>query len=307
MDWNKDGIQDILSGCYWTDDAKAGQIQILLGRESQEASYAFEESKALLNAEGKPLENLPEDKVKDQNQIETICTHQHAVDYDGDGDLDLVVGSFGSNLYYYQNNADDPAVEPQLAKPVKMEIRAPSFHGAPHFVDFDKDGDLDLISGSAEGGVFIAHNIGSKTEPEYDDFQKLVPTSSLHSQNPNNADIKMAPSTRVWVTDFNKDGLLDLLVGDSTTISKRKEGVSQEEYEKLQAEFEKKSKELSEKQQAIFEKHEDELKEGKELPEEVQKEMEKLNSAFREVFESRSEFDASERTGFVWLLLQKAG
>ncbi|MFO0529093.1 MAG: hypothetical protein ACK52A_13425, partial [Planctomycetota bacterium] len=85
MDWTGDGKLDILSGCYWTEGADGGHIQLLAGR----GGLDFAESIDLLSGEGKPLLNeaLAEDE---SNQTSIICVQQHAVDYDGDGDLDLV-------------------------------------------------------------------------------------------------------------------------------------------------------------------------------------------------------------------------
>ncbi|MFN9877204.1 MAG: hypothetical protein ACK557_01885, partial [Planctomycetota bacterium] len=60
MDWTGDGKLDILSGCYWTEGADGGHIQLLAGR----GGLDFAESIDLLSGEGKPLLNeaLAEDE-----------------------------------------------------------------------------------------------------------------------------------------------------------------------------------------------------------------------------------------------------
>ncbi|MEZ6120723.1 MAG: VCBS repeat-containing protein, partial [Pirellulaceae bacterium] len=139
MDWDQDGHLDILSGCYWTENADGGHIQILRGIDR----LKFNSAEPLTNAEGQPLLNTTIEKGEDanggaDNQIETICTQQHAVDYDNDGDLDLVTGCFGNSFYLYTNNGSDK--QPALGQPEKLPIASPSYHSAPHLVDWDGDG-----------------------------------------------------------------------------------------------------------------------------------------------------------------------
>lgn len=275
------------------------------GLESATGEYAFGTSQPVLDAEGDPLDNLPEDQINERSQVDTICTHQHAVDYDGDGDLDLVVGSFGQNLFFYENLANDAQVEPQLAKPQAMGISMPANHGAPHFVDFDGDDDLDLLTGTVNGGVFIAHNLGTKDKPRYGKFEEMVPTSQLHQQAPaEDQQIKMAPSTRVWVVDFNRDGLLDLLVGDSTTINHRQPGLDDEAYLRMKQKYEKDIAAISEARNKFYQENGEALQAGGEPSEEIANQAKALNTEFMRILDSKKEFDSSVQTGFVWLLLQ---
>jgi hypothetical protein len=306
VDWNGDGHLDILSGCYWTQDTDAGHIQWLAGN----GTLDFAAARAVLDASGKPLENVRfrDDSEKQQKQTLTICTQQHAVDYDGDGDLDLVVGCFGNNFFLYENRGKDG--QPELSEtPVELPVTSTSYHAAPHLVDWDKDGDLDLLSGTAAGGVIYSENVGTRQKPEWSPFRQLVAGSDLHQQTTaGGQEIAPSPSTRVWAFDWNRDGWLDLLVGDSATIVNPKEGISQEEFAERQKEFNEKMLELQKKQQPIYQRYQEamqERQEGEQLDEKLMEELQAVQREFSQLYSSRSEFQDEQRTGFVWLYVRK--
>jgi VCBS repeat protein len=301
VDWNKDGYLDILSGCYWSEDAKAGHILMLAGKGSLDFAAAV----AVKNSAGKPLENIQLVDGDNARQILTICTQQHAVDYDGDGDLDLVVGCFGPNFYLYENSGSNGELT-LSENPVELPVKSTSYHSAPHLVDWDGDGDLDLLSGCADGGVIISENTGTRAKPEWSAFQQLIPPSSLHSQSTfNGEEIVPSPSTRIWCTDWNGDGLQDLLMGDCATITNPKEGLDA-------AEYARRLKELDDKKAALQQRHAPAYREfakfeqTDELPsQELQDKMSELSAELRKLKGELKEFQTSTRTGFVWLYLRK--
>jgi hypothetical protein len=88
-------------------------------------------------------------------------------DFDGDGDLDLICGEFRDGFTYYENTGTRTrpvyATGRELTSaglPVKMDLCMIT----PTAVDFDGDGDLDLVVGDEDGRVaFIEHtgkNVG---------------------------------------------------------------------------------------------------------------------------------------------------
>jgi hypothetical protein len=121
-------------------------------------------------------------------------------DLDGDGDVDLIVGTWNQDLMFVRNNGTPQApiwvVDPSAA------IALPRVsHAAPALGDLDNDGDLDLIVGQANGLVLHLKNVGSRRAPRFE----LV-TDHL-------GDIKVGRRSTPAFVDVDGDGLLDIVLG----------------------------------------------------------------------------------------------
>ncbi len=119
-------------------------------------------------------------------------------DLDGDGDLDLLVGESSGTLNYYRNDGTRAAPDFQLVSDEFQDIDI-GRRSIPTFVDWDDDGDLDLVLGTEASGIRIYLNERTRSEPvfvETEPFGPPVPTFT-------------APA----FADLDGDGDLDLVAG----------------------------------------------------------------------------------------------
>ena len=296
MDVTGDGIADIISGCYVADEERSKGIAhqyVIAGK----ADGTFAKAVPIKTTDGKPLV-LPGSTDRDRYHLSSICTHPFASDWDGDGDLDLLIGNFQGTFYLAENVgiAAKPSWQAEgtwIKDPNGSELLLKQRHSAPFVIDWDSDGDLDILSGTASGGVQWAENSGTRQRPSFLSFQQLVaPPQRSPNLIENNEDIVPSRSTRIWVADVNDDGIHDLLVGDNATLRRKKNGLSEEEFTRLVAAYDAEGQELQ--------------KIGQELGGTADKnsaEFKAYDQRSRNHYASRTEFLDTERTGFVWLYL----
>lgn len=275
----------------------AGLFQVLYGK----TDGAFRKAEVLNGTDGEPL-IIP---LNGKPETESICTRPFAVDWNGDGQLDLVVGNFEGTFYWFKGEGKgrfQPKSEaimcgghPLRLEGIEGDYSGDSYHSDPFVIDWDGDGAVDVISGSSNGGVQFAKNHAAKGEvPELGAFEWLIipgadPFEGRRLVSEADLSGPCNSSTRVWVADINRDGKLDVLVGDDVTLRAPAEGLSEAGFEKKFAEWQK----------AYVESVGDKLRSADEA---VRKQ---AFEDHRKLYEQRETFTREEQTGFVWLYLQK--
>jgi hypothetical protein len=288
VDLDGDGHRDILSGSYSRmESAMAGLFQILWGQ----ADGSFKKAAVLNGTDGEPL-IIP---VEKEQWVENICTRPFAVDWDNDGDLDLVVGNFTGTFYLFKGEGKGKFVpQPEQIKSGDVPLKIEGHHSDPFVVDWDADGDVDLLSGSSQGGVQWSENRAGRGKlPQLAAFQPLIPPGPpvAYPQVLRAEELKgPLDSTRVWADDLNSDGKLDILVGDLATLVSPAGNLTENEMKAKFAEWMKSVQEASKLLNSDF-------KDEKERTEAYEQ--------YRKLYAQRSEFMNEDRTGFVWLYLQK--
>ncbi len=77
------------------------------------------------------------------------------VDLDGDGDLDILVGSQSGSTAFFENTGTETLA--QFSSASSFSING-QFHSVPRAFDADNDGDIDLLCGSSFGGMLYFEN-----------------------------------------------------------------------------------------------------------------------------------------------------
>jgi hypothetical protein len=139
------------------------------------------------------------------------------VDFDGDGVLDLVSGSYDpGELYLFRGQgrgqfAAREVITDQSGKPIlkvpDQKDKIESFGSWMALVDWDDDGDMDIVVGTYDGMMFVRRNAGTRTEPAYVTTNEWVKADGKKLRVPG------GEHANPVVADWDGDGLWDLLTG----------------------------------------------------------------------------------------------
>ncbi len=129
-------------------------------------------------------------------------------DYDGDGDLDLLVGNrtdpgeaSSATITLFENIGS--ATEPLFRDRGSIGVLG-TFHMAPTFADLDGDGLPELIVGTWTDQVQRWKNVGSRSAPKWQLADSALVT------------ITRGSNTTPTFADLDGDGDLDLMIGEAS-------------------------------------------------------------------------------------------
>lgn len=306
VDMNADGHMDILAGSF------SGSPYLIEGSKE-----GYLDPKPVLDINGDVVLlaafwNYEEEKwdETDRSGTKGHCTSASAVDWDDDGDLDLLLGCYRSGKLHLRVN-EGTAKEPKFAVEnivIEAEGKPMVTDGgiaAPRIVDWDGDGLFDILCGGAKGNVCYFRNVGKKGEPEFASAEVLLEIKfegGNRNMVPAVDGLPSLPGSSYHIepVDYDSDGDLDLLVGARATWKGAVEELSEEEQkeaDEIQGKMPEIQKKLSEIRKAFDEDGEGDLRDFEPYVEFMKENRETMNK--NRAYMSRK--NPIQNGDFVWL------
>jgi hypothetical protein len=136
--------------------------------------------------------------------------HPFVIDWDLDNDLDLFCGTVLGQIHYLANNGDDTFTSQGRLKDGVLDLR-PGPKSSPLFIDWNGDGDKDLIAGNFNGDIkYYENQGGSGIDFTYIGFLEWF--DGMSAQPISGMGNNIVPS----MVDWDGDSKMDLITSNGT-------------------------------------------------------------------------------------------
>lgn len=255
MDYDEDGDLDLIVACpdvpyngiyYFENPGGDSEMPIFnpgvrIGASARNLQLSQIDGQPVVLGPGVIFENFRKNGLEQPKDIpldidfkalhgRTRANQWKLLDYDNDGDQDIIIGlgvweDYGWDnaydergqwkngplhgyVYLALNHGSDTSPDYASIKKIEAGGDVIDVYGmpSPNFADFDGDGDLDLICGEFLDGFTYFQNTGSRSRPEYSEGKRLQ-----YQRQAIRMDLQMITPISI---DWNRDGHIDLIVGD---------------------------------------------------------------------------------------------
>ncbi|MDY6803612.1 MAG: DUF4347 domain-containing protein, partial [Cyanobacteriota bacterium] len=203
-DLNGDGKLDLIVGKangnlrYFVNKSDEGNLDLVVGEADGDVNYFAYENDSIntIFFDVTQIADIP-------NPFKRLKTDGNSVptfgDLDGDGLPDLVLGAADGSVTYYFNTgtAEGPVFNPNSG------VRAIDVgeNAMPQLIDWDLDGDLDLLVTDGEGEIEYLRN-SDATRPNF-----------IETDGKPLGDVAIAPDSALGFADVDEDGDKDAFIG----------------------------------------------------------------------------------------------
>ncbi len=205
-DWDNDGKLDIICGRVEGDVLLAVNIGT-----PEKFRFVRDVGKPTAPVKGKKLKEfdrfLLRGKVLDIGRNSSPCV----VDFNNDKVKDLILGegTYSANVVYLFVNDNKTARKTfDTEKRTVLVYGEGREHLTPEAVDWDEDGDLDIVMGMRTGHIELFLNKSGNAE-------NIKPMEFAGRFKTADKEIKEGAMSTVFPADWNNDGLIDLITGDN--------------------------------------------------------------------------------------------
>lgn len=187
MDWNEDGLLDIIVG------DRNGYVNYF--RRTSDADVTMTEEPDV-TANGTTID-------VGYNSAPVV------VDWNEDGLHDLLLGqqntSPGSIRLYLNSGTPGSPTFTTYSYVQSGGSNISHYRCCPQVHDMNGDGKKDLLAAENNGYIYYYENVGTNASPEFSGYQRLQSEGS---------DIDLYYGARIWVDDWDEDGFPDILASD---------------------------------------------------------------------------------------------
>jgi hypothetical protein len=185
VDWNNDGKKDLIAG------EREGQIRLFINSGTNAAPYFA--GHTFIEVGGVTFDS-------GYNSMPVVT------DWNEDGMKDLIVGEHDGKIFLLLNtNTDaDPVFQTSSLLQNGAGILDIGGRTSPDVVDWDGDGNKDIVAGETNGNVFFIRNVGTNAAPAFNGFTMLEAGGQV---------INLGYNARPFITDWDNDGVKDMICG----------------------------------------------------------------------------------------------